>query len=124
VLQVWPAFFFGLGGLVWLVHPLIIRLWAGDPIRDYRLAALLLLWACVTGFVNTYSVFLNSLGLVKLQAILAFILLLPGVLLPALFSRWFGVPGIALGMVVCSLPSVFIWPLYTRRALRLQLHRT
>jgi len=124
LLEVWPAFFFGLGGLVLLAHPLIIRLWAGDTIRDYRLAGLLLLWACVTGFVNTYSVFLNSLGLVKIQAILAFILILPSILLPALFSRWFGVLGIPLGMVVCSLPAIFIWPIYTRRALRLQLHRT
>ena len=122
VLHVWPAFFFLLGGAVLLAHPFIIRLWVGYPIRAYQLATLLFLWACINGFVNTYSVFLNSLGLVRIQAAMGFALILPGIVLPALFSRWFGVPGIALGMVACSLPPMFIWPFYTRRALRLQLH--
>jgi hypothetical protein len=75
------------------------------------------------GFANTFSVFLSSLGLVKAQAAAAFAMILPSLLLPVLLGRWLGVPGVALAMVLCSLPGVIIWPLYTRRALRLHLLR-
>jgi len=123
VFQVWPLVFLLGGGAVWCAHPLLIRLWAGHWLDKYALAALLLLWACLVGFVNTFSVFLNSLGLMKVQAALATAMLLPTLLLPALLSRWLGVPGIALSMVLCTLPAAILWPFYTRRALRLHMLR-
>jgi O-antigen/teichoic acid export membrane protein len=123
VLQVWPAFFLILGTGVWFMHPLLIHLWAGRTISNYSLAALLLAWACLSGFVNTFSSFLNSLGLVKIQAAAAIVMILPSILIPALLSRWMGVSGIALGFVLCSLPGAIILPLYARRALRLKLLR-
>jgi O-antigen/teichoic acid export membrane protein len=123
ILQLWPAFFFILGGIIWCGHPLLIRLWTGRALREYPLATLLFLWACMGGFANTFSVFLSSLGLVKAQAAAAFAMILPSLLLPVLLGRWLGVPGVALAMVLCSLPGVIIWPLYTRRALRLHLLR-
>jgi len=121
VFQVWPALFILLGGAIWWFHPLLILLWAGHPLREYPLATLLLLWACLSGFLNTFSVFLNSLGLVKMQAAVSFAMILPSLLLPVFLSRWLGVPGIALSMVLCQLPGILIWPIYTRRALRLRM---
>jgi O-antigen/teichoic acid export membrane protein len=123
VFQVWPVIFLVGGAAVWCAHPVLIRAWAGHWLTEYPLAALLLLWACLTGFVNTFSVFLNSLGLVKVQAALSIAMLLPSLVLPALLSRWLGVPGIALSMVLCAIPAAIIWPSYTRRALRLHLLR-
>jgi O-antigen/teichoic acid export membrane protein len=121
--MVWPAVFLGLGIIIWWQHPLLIRLWGGKWLRQYPLAGLLLAWACVTGFASSFSIFLNSLGLVKMQAAVSFAMILPNLLLPVILSRWFGLPGIALSMVVCLLPTTIIWPLYTRRALRLHLQR-
>jgi O-antigen/teichoic acid export membrane protein len=121
--QLWPAVFLLGGGAVWWAHPLLFRLWTGHWLRDYPLAALFLLWACLGGFVNTFSVFLNSLGLVKVQAAVSFAILLPTILLPLLLGRWLGVPGIALAPILCTLPAVILWPSYTRRALRLHLLR-
>jgi O-antigen/teichoic acid export membrane protein len=121
--QVWPAFFVIAGGMVWYAHPFIIQLWAGYRVKGYTLAGLLLLWACLTGFVNTYSVFLNSLGLVKIQSVLSMVMILPSILIPVLMSRWLGLSGVALGFAVCTLPAAIIWPFYTRRALRLHLLR-
>jgi O-antigen/teichoic acid export membrane protein len=118
VFQIWPAFFLVVGVGVWAAHPLLIRLWAGHAIREYPLAALLLLWAVVAGFVNTFSVFLNSLGLVKIQAAISAAMMIPSILIPALLGRWFGLPGVALGMLAGVLPSAIICPLYTRHALR------
>jgi len=124
VLQVLPPVFLVLGAVVLWFHPLLLHLWAGHPIpADYPLAALLLVWACFMGFGNTFSVFLNSLGLVKVQAAMAFTMLIPSLLLPALMSRWLGVPGIAISMVLCTLPAVIVLPIYTRRALRLHMLR-
>jgi len=123
VFQIWPAVFLLLGGAICCAHPVLIRLWAGKWLREYPLAMLLLAWACLNGFVNTFTVFLNSLGLVKVQAAVSFTMLLPSLLLPAFLSRWFGVEGIALSMVLCILPAAIVWPIYTRRALRLKLIR-
>lgn len=123
IFQVWPAFFLLAGGGVWFFHPLLIRLWAGHGIRNYPLSALLLAWACIGGFVNTFSVFLNSLGLVKMQAAVSLAMILPSIIIPVVLGRWLGVLGVALGMLLCSLPVMIIWPIYTRRALRLHLLR-
>ena len=123
LLRIWPAFFFIPGALVWRLHPWLIRLWAGHPVTMYPVAALLLAWACISGFVNTFSVFLNSLGLVKAQAALSIAMILPAILIPTLLGRWLGLWGIALGFIICMVPGAIILPLYTRRALRLHLLR-
>jgi O-antigen/teichoic acid export membrane protein len=96
---------------------------AAHPIRDYRLAALLLLPAWMGAFMNTYSVFLNSLGLVKMQASASFATMIPSLILPIVLSRWMGVSGIALAALTCNIPAVIIRLLYIRRALRLKLLR-
>jgi O-antigen/teichoic acid export membrane protein len=119
----WPGFFLPAGIAVWAAHPLILRVLAGHVIRDYRLAGLFLLVACIGGFVNTFSVFLNSLGLVKMQASVSFAMMIPAVILQYVLGRWLGVSGIALAALTCALPGIIIWPLYTRRALRLKLLR-
>ena len=121
--QLWPAFFLLLGGAVWCFHPFLIRVWLGYPLSKYPLAGLLLVWACLCGFVNTFTVFLNSLGLMKMQAAVSFGMIFPSILLPVLLFRRLGLPGIALSMIICALPAAIIWPLYTRRALRLGLVR-
>jgi O-antigen/teichoic acid export membrane protein len=118
---VWPGFFLVAGVGVWLTHPYILRVLAGHPIQAYQLAGLLLIAACMGGFINTYSVFLNSLGLVKMQASASFVMMTPLLVLPIVLSRWMGVSGIALAALICNVPGVIIWPLYTRRALRLKL---
>ena len=123
VYRVWPAYFLVLGAIIWCTHPFLIRLWAGHSLTRYPLAAVLLLWACLSGFVNTFSIFLNSLGLVKAQAALSMVMLVPSLLLPVLLSRWLGLPGVALSMALCLLPAAIIWPFYTRRALRLHIVR-
>ncbi|MGA3170006.1 MAG: hypothetical protein ABSE62_03245 [Chthoniobacteraceae bacterium] len=123
VFAVWPAYFLGVGGLLFWFHPLIIHLWVGHTISRYTLAALLFASACMGGFVNTFSVFLNSLGLLKVQAAVSFAMILPSILLTVILGRWLGLIGVVLASAICAVPGVIIWPLYTRRALRLRLLR-
>ena len=123
LLQIFPAFFLILGGLIWYAHPTLIWLWVGRTLTDYRLAALLFAWALISSFVNTFSIFLNSLGLVKLQAAIGLATLVPSLILPIFLGKWMGPFGIALAMVLCAIPAAVILPFYTRRALRLQFAR-
>jgi hypothetical protein len=58
-----------------------------------------------------------------MQASVSFLMMIPSLILPVLLSRWMGVSGIALAALICNIPGVIIWPLYTRRALRLKLLR-
>jgi O-antigen/teichoic acid export membrane protein len=118
VYKVWPVFFVLLGGLVWVFHPILIRLWLGYSLQAYGLAALLLIGACLGGFANTFSVFLNSLGLMKMQAAFSTGMILPSILISVVLGRWFGVTGIAAGLVLCGIPMAIVWPVYTRQALR------
>jgi O-antigen/teichoic acid export membrane protein len=119
VFQVWPAFFLLAGGAVWALHPFLLRLWLGYPLTRYWLAGFLLIWACIGGFINTFSVFLNSLGLMKAQAVFSFAMIIPNIVIPTLLGRWYGPPGIAIGFIICAIPIAIIWPLYTRQAIRL-----
>lgn len=123
VLKIFPVSFAVAGLVVWWMHPVLSRLWVGRTMTNYHLAGLLLAWACLMGFGNTYSLFLNSLGLVKLQAAISLAMVVPSLLVPAILSRFYGSAGIALGMALCTIPTACILPFYARRALRLRVTR-
>ncbi|MDQ6624142.1 MAG: hypothetical protein M3Y86_11755 [Verrucomicrobiota bacterium] len=120
---VWPLLFVaGATGLL-IAHPLLMRVWSGHWLSNYPLATLLALTAILGGWANTYSIVLNSLGAVRVQAILAFIMLAPVILLPAFLGRAFGTVGVALASCLCTLPSCVVCWLYARRVLDRQLLR-
>lgn len=106
--QVLPAVFLGGGALLAVAHPWVLFLWTGRWIFDYGLAALLAAGALLAGWANTYSVLLNSLGVVRRQAALSVTMLVPMVALPILMGRHLGVYGIAGAAVCCTLPGVFL----------------
>lgn len=121
--RVWPLLFPLAGGLMFLAHPLVLRLWTGRWITDYPVAGYLLAWACFNGLANTYALFLNSLGIVRVQAAFAIFMILPTVYLPVYLGKWLGVPGIALATALSAVPSLLIYPYYTMRTLREQRMR-
>ena len=117
----WPAVFVLLAGGIWMLHPWLLRMWTGLDIADYKLAGILWLWTAMQGWTNTYSVVLNSLGLVGFQGVIALLMIVPSVLLPYYLSQQFGQSGVAWGLVLCQLPVILIWPRMTRTALTRQL---
>jgi O-antigen/teichoic acid export membrane protein len=123
LLVIFPVTFGTAGLAIFLFHPFIIHLWVGRTITDYAISALFLGWIILYGFGNTYSVLLNALGLVKVQAILSMSMILPSLLLPFLLGRIYGPVGIPISAIICMLPAMIILPLYTRKALRLKLTR-
>jgi len=116
--RIWPLVFIVCGGLFVIFHPILIRIWAGKWLADFTLAGLLALWAITSGWMNSYSVVLNSLGLVRFQAILSIAMVIPVVTLPMFLGRWLGVHGIALSAFICALPAAIILPRYAARAIK------
>lgn len=121
--EVLPAVFLGGGALLAMAHPWILFLWTGRWIFDYGLAALLAAGALLAGWANTYSVLLNSLGVVRRQAVLSVSMLAPMAAMPILMGRHLGVYGIAGATVFCALPGVFLGMRWARESLdKKQLH--
>ena len=121
VRQVWPIIFLGGGLLLIVLHPWILRIWAGRGISDYWLVVLLAVSAMIIGWANTYSVVLNSLGIVRHQAVLSVSMLVPVVGLPILLGQYFGIHGIAAAAVLCALPGAVLTMRWVHGALQQRL---
>jgi O-antigen/teichoic acid export membrane protein len=117
---IWPILFIGLGSMIYFSHPLILRLWTGKWITNYSLTLLIAATAILAGFANTYSVLLNSLGAVRLQAALSILMILPVALLPIYLGRIYGVWGVALASLLGVIPGCFLNYFYAQYALKKQ----
>jgi O-antigen/teichoic acid export membrane protein len=115
-----PILFIGTGGLILTFHPIILKLWTSCSLMNYTLASLLALFALFSGWGNTNSILLNSLGLVKPQAICAFIIAPIYLSLTFYFGKSFGVEGVALAGVLCAAPGMIFFTYYTRRAIEFE----
>ncbi len=113
-----PLLFVLIGGLILVFHPLILKLWTGFTIKNYSLAGLFALYALIMGWGNTNSILLNSLGLVRSQAIWSFMIAPIFLFLTFYFSKSLGVEGIALASVISTLPGVIYFTFYTRNAIK------
>jgi len=113
-----PLLFLGIGGLILAFHPIILKLWTGFVLTDYTLAGLFALFAFLAGWGNTNSILLNSLGLVKSQAIWSFVVAPIFLFLTFYFGKTFSVKGIALAGVLCTIPGMIFFTYYTRRAIK------
>ena len=117
---IWPILFIGCGSLIYCAHPLILRLWSGKWITSYSLTLLIAATAILAGFGNTYSVLLNSLGAVRLQAALSILMILPVITLPIYLGGLYGVWGVALSSFLCVIPGCFLCCFYAQYALKQQ----
>ncbi|MEI8140025.1 MAG: hypothetical protein WCI03_09170 [bacterium] len=121
VWRIWPLMFVVGGFAIWLGHPLILRLWTGRWITDYWLAGLFALGVILSGWVNTHSVLLNSLGIVRRQAVLSVVMLVPLVGLPVVLGKYMGVHGVALAAVGCIAPSTLLYVMWVRSVINRRL---
>jgi O-antigen/teichoic acid export membrane protein len=116
----WPLLFLGVGSLIYLIHPLILRLWTGEWITSYSLTLLIAVTALLSGFTNSYSVLLNSLGAVRWQALFSLLMIGPVIMLPIILGSLYGVWGVALAALLAAMPACFFTYFYARYALRKQ----
>ncbi|MFZ4440025.1 MAG: lipopolysaccharide biosynthesis protein [Syntrophales bacterium] len=121
--RIWPLLFSGGCGLIYLLHPVILKIWSGRPLSDFTLAGIMALTAILGGWGNTQSVLLNSLGLVKWQAIISVMMAPLFIFLPLYMGKTWGIIGIAAGTLLCMIPGTIFWSVYARYALRRKLLR-
>lgn len=117
VRRLWPLVFIAGGILFVAAHPFIIRIWTGKWLADFPLAAIFAATALTIGWSSSYSVALNSLGLVRFQGVLCLAMVVPVVLLPLVLGRWLGIHGVALAAFLCALPAALLLPRYTAKAI-------
>lgn len=115
-----PLLFIVLGGVILVFHPLILKIWTGLSINNYFLTGLFALYALLMGWGNTNSILLNSLGLVKTQALWSFAIAPVFLFLTFYFGKTLGVEGIVLASVVSALPAVGYFTFYTKKAIKLR----
>lgn len=118
VRRIWPLLFIAGCLIIWMGHPLILRLWSGRWISDYWLAGLLAIGVMLAGWSNTCSVLLNSLGLIRKQAVLSVAMLIPLVGLPVVLGWYMGIYGVALASTGCALPSTIFCTLWVYDAIQ------
>lgn len=108
--------------VVWLVSPLILRVWFGDPmVRTQAILPFVLIHTVVGGSSAVGRSILLGVGKVKPFTISVLIAGVSNVILSYVFVRFFnlGLRGIVLGTIIAVVGRCAIWmPWYVRRTLR------
>ena len=104
--------------MIFIFHPIILKFWTGRSLSNYTLAGLFALYALFMGWGNTNSILLNSLGLVKVQAIWSLIVAPIYLFLTFYFGSSIGVQGVALAGVLSTIPGVIYFTYYARKAIK------
>lgn len=107
---------------LYFTHQFILNAWLGEMkiVPGSSLAFLMALYSIILNWSNIYSHYLNGVGNLKLQTIIAVFQALIIIPLCLLFTKYFdfGLFGIMLGMIICILPFAIIGPIVTLKTLR------
>ncbi|MHB1004350.1 MAG: lipopolysaccharide biosynthesis protein [Chloroflexota bacterium] len=112
-----PLIFCLCGSAILVFHPVILRIWTGKDMANYALAGYMAVWALATGWVNTYAVLLNALGVTRLQAAVSVFAALIIVPLTLNIGQTYGTVGVTLAAIICLIPGAIALPVRVRRAL-------
>ena len=113
------------GGAIFVIlakGSFFVNAWSGRNVAFDRLTIITLsLWAIFYGWGNIFSIFLNGIGHVRIQAILA--ILGTFVYFPVSYylGKRFGSLGIPLAGVIVMIPGIIILPLNVRSFLKKQI---
>ena len=94
----------------------LVHAWVGDSIdASFALLAGLAVWTVLGGLGTTLAMFLNGVGLIKVQAVLAVLMAAVSIVLKVVFADRFGVEGVAWALVVAyttciAVPLAFYVP--------------
>jgi O-antigen/teichoic acid export membrane protein len=114
------AMLFAAGCLVWILSPIIFRVWLGSDLPAARaLLPLVLIHTIVGGSSAVGRSILLGMGRVKAFTASVLIAGAANVILSAIFALIFGLKGIVLGTIVVVVARCAIWmPWYVLRSLR------
>ena len=105
-----------------LSHQIILDLWLGEKkiVPGTKVAIIMGIYAIILNWSNIYSHYLNGIGKIKLQTIIAVFQAITIIPLCFLFTRYFtlGLFGIMISMTLCMLPFAIIGPVVTFKTLK------
>lgn len=108
--------------LLYFFHQLILDLWIGKNkiVPGESVALMMALYSIVLNWSNIYSHYLNGIGKLKLQTIVAVVQAIIIIPLCFLFTKYFefGLFGIMLSMTLCILPFAILGPIITYKSLK------
>lgn len=96
----------------------VIYWWTGKRIANDPLFFWLGLWGLLYGWGNCFSVFLNAIGRLKIQVVLAGLAAAAFVPLSLWLGKPYGVEGVCGALILISLPFAILAPLESVRALQ------
>jgi len=111
-----------LGAVILIIfHQIILDLWLGKDkiVPGYMLSIIIAVYSVVLNWSNIYSHFLNGIGILRMQTIVAVIqavLVIPSCLFFTNVLK-LGLVGVVLSMVVCMLPFAILGPVVTYKKL-------
>lgn len=109
---------------VYLLGDRFIYIWAGKHIDNTWMYLLLGVWALLTGITNCFSVFLNSIGRLKVQILAS----LAGIIALFPLALWcgkiWGVNGVCCALIIANLPIALATSVQARVCLRGLEHGT
>ena len=94
IFKVWPASSLGFGGIIWIAHPLLLRLWLGYHTQLYLLAGLPSSGLASAGSRIPIPFSSTVFGLMaRSQAAFSLAMVIPGILIPTVLGRLYGPVG-------------------------------
>jgi len=108
--------------LLILFHQSILDLWLGKNkvVPGWSVAITMGIYAIILNWSNIYSHYLNGIGKLRLQTIIAVVQAIAIIPLCLLFTNYFsfGLFGIMLSMALCMLPFAIVGPIITYKTLK------
>lgn len=111
------------GGIILCIfHQSILNLWLGKRkiVPGMNVAIMMVIYATLLNWSNIYSHYLNGIGKLRLQTIIAVLQAIAIIPLCFLFTKYFslGLLGIILSMTLCMVPFAIIGPIVTYKSLK------
>jgi O-antigen/teichoic acid export membrane protein len=89
-----------------VIAPTVIRLWTSDTIHpSFDLLLGLGLWQILLNVSNSFAMFLNGVSIIRLQVVIALLMMCCNIVLSVLLTRQIGVSGVVWGSVI---PQILI----------------
>jgi len=101
----------------------VFKIWVGSKIHvPFTLSLLMVVYFCLSLFTTLYSIILNGMGRVKVQAIISLVVALLHVPVVLLFIKYFhlGLNSLAYASILWAAIQVFIWKRQINAVLKLE----
>lgn len=107
-----------LGLFIYVLHPIILKVWTQNIITDYSTATIFLIIFFMSSIGNVYSVFLNSLGHFRIQIFFTTISFISFFIFLYIFKNYFGAISVAIASIPSAILTLILMIRYTNKIIK------